>query len=124
VVILNDKMVPLYCKSAIEKELDIALLSLLNEGFMYDNGCWVLKTLFKKAHAKPTDFIDKTGLKCFVNSFHVDDYVRGSYMEEAFIFIRELFKIWNKVPNDCVLKGFISKTDCGANVKFHAIREG
>jgi len=117
-------MVPLYCKSVIEKELDISLLSLLNEGFTYKNGCWVLKALCKKAYAKPTDFIDETGYECFVNSFHIDDYVSSNYIEEAFIFIRDLFKIWNKAANNCVLKGFITQTDYGANVKFHVVRDG
>jgi hypothetical protein len=96
---------------------------LLDKGIVEQNGCYFLRYFFPRAHVSHGDFIDKTGCECFINSFHIDDYIDDHYLEEAFSYVFCLFEQWKAAHNSLRLKAIIAGTDSGANVRFHVIRD-
>ena len=123
--VLNFKMLSLILKKvALNFQLNAALQKLLNEGFIFHEGCYFLKTLYKQqSHINQSDFIDSTGYECFINSIHFDDYIENNVFEQALLFSDNLIKKWNIQNNGLVLKLILSETDFGFNLKFHLYRE-
>jgi hypothetical protein len=124
--ILNAKMLLLMFKKVTSNhQLEISLQKLLENGFKISNDCYFLDTLFnQQKHIKESDFIDKTGYECFINSIHIDDYVENDFFEQTMLFAKYLIELWNKNNYDKSIVIIIGETDFGFNLKFHLHREG
>lgn len=122
---LNAKMLKIFInKIILDFKLNDALENLLSEGFIYDNGCYFLKSLRKQqSHVNELSFNDRTGYECFINSIHIDDYVGVNVFEQALLFSDHLISKWNIQDNGLVIKIILSETDFGFNLKFHLSRE-
>lgn len=108
----------------IGERLESPLQEILSEGFLVINDCYVLKGLFEQQnHVSVSDFVDKTAYECFINSIHIDDYVKNDFFIQAMFLTERLILEWNKLTNHLVLQVIISETDFGVNVKFHVLRQ-
>lgn len=105
------------------KTLNFKLKALLNKGFVYRDDCYFLSAFLEnQLHLKKEDFIDSIGFECFINSFHVDDYVEEDLFIQSMLFIDLLIKEWEKSDIEKNLTIILSKTDFGFNIKFHTKR--
>jgi hypothetical protein len=96
----------------------------LEGGFIVRDGCVFLSALLSsEVSVTRSDFPDKTGFECFINSFHIDDYVEDKYIENAALFIEKLFAMWKSFNKEGDIQAIISLSDFGAVVRFHIIRE-
>ena len=106
-----------------DKKLDKKLYELIADGFVLIDKCALLRNFYEhQKHVKRHDFQDDIGYECFINSLHVDDYIENDFMVQGILFMDEIFKIWNEKKSSEILKCIISKTDFGANIKFHLVR--
>ncbi|MDO7902972.1 hypothetical protein ACE1YR_13110 [Pseudomonas sp. K1(2024)] len=107
--------------TALEREL----LEIVDAGLMVSEGCVLLKYLQRlSAGAAVSDFQDCTGYECFVNSLHIDDYVSGNYVVQAFLFVFKVFALWrnfNAMSGD--IAAIVLVDDFGVVVKFHFCRD-
>ncbi|MBK4738028.1 hypothetical protein [Noviherbaspirillum pedocola] len=102
-----------------------ALMELLEDGFALFDGCTFLNSLLLlNRNARLQDYSDETGFECYVNSFHIEDYIEGGGIEQSLSFIFELFLLWNKEPRCKVLRAMISNDVFGTVIHFHVFREG
>lgn len=123
------------CNSLMMKEItnadwkDISLPEELQLwvdcGFIRVDGCVFLAGLFK-GNLGINNHFDKTGIECFVNSFHVDDYVSERYLDYSCLFCNEILRQWEHNNDDKAeyLNVIISLDDFGAVIKVHMKREG
>jgi len=99
------------------------LNSIINEGFFEHDGCFFSKKLMSYClSASPEYFQDNVGFECFVNSLHIDDYVKGNYLDYSISFSNALFKAWQSFSLDKELNVIILPNDFGVAIKFHLIR--
>lgn len=55
------------------------LAELLREELVEENGCWFLASLREGARtASLASFVDRSGLECFVNHIHIEDFLETS----------------------------------------------
>lgn len=107
------------------KVLPPELLSLISQGFCKRDGCTLLAALANKGtNAALNDFPDKTGYECFINSLHVDDYVKNNYLSYACLFVEELLNAWRKFNENENATVIVSSDEFGVVVKFHVSRNG
>lgn len=94
-------------------------------GFIRVDGCVFLAGLFK-GNPGINNHFDKTGIECFVNSFHVDDYVSERYLDYSCLFCNEILSQWERNNDNKAeyLNVIISLDDFGAVIKVHMKREG
>lgn len=105
--------------------LPAELLDLLRQGFCERDGCIFLVSLVsKETNASGSDFPDRTGHECFVNSIHIDDYVSSNYVANACIFVESVFQEWRRGALSGLLQAIVSHDEFGALVKFHLLRAG
>lgn len=105
--------------------LNPELEKLTAAGFIEQNGCILVATLSKMdTNAKQSDFPDRTGYECFVNSVHVDDYVDGDHLPQAMLLVNALLRLWKDNGTGSPVQAIASKDEFGATIKFHALREG
>lgn len=108
-------------QASINRELH----RIAQSGFEYVDGCYFIKLLSKiSTNVALSDFPDKTGYECFINSVHIDDYVDNSYLEQGLLFVNEVFKSWKETKIDNNLVAILSLGEFGLNVKFHVERKG
>lgn len=102
------------------------LLDLIAPGFIEVNGCVFLKSLKAlNLNISGSNFPDKTGFECFVNSIHVDDYVASDYLSHALLFVEACFDLWRSFKGEGgELVAIISSDEIGAVVKLHFLRRG
>ncbi|RJG12039.1 hypothetical protein D3879_01550 [Pseudomonas cavernicola] len=101
------------------------LSELLAPGFFKRDGCTFLASLAKgDTNVSASDFPDKTGYECFVNSVHIDDYVECDYVVYACLFVEEFFNAWRSSNSSEIARAIISSDELGALVKFHVARGG
>ncbi|WDH25786.1 hypothetical protein [Pseudomonas chlororaphis] len=106
-------------------ELPVQLFDLLPQGFVEDSGCVFLTSLASmKTNATESDFLDRTGRECFVNSVHIDDYVSSDYLVNACLFVEAVFEKWRRQDKNRIFQAVISSDEFGAVVKFHLLRDG
>jgi hypothetical protein len=122
---LNKKMASEFGSAAFSgKPLDSSLVSLLEDGFIVQDGCVFLSAFFSsETSVTKNSFPDNTGFECFVNSFHIDDYVEDNYLENTMLFIEKLFLVWRLLDYKMDINVIVSLNDFGAVVRFHVIRE-
>ncbi|MBR8657852.1 hypothetical protein KDH83_31535, partial [Achromobacter sp. Marseille-Q0513] len=99
------------------------LRSWLRDGFVRKYDCVFLNELLKFFSGN-NDFVDKTGLECFVNSFHIDDYVEERFLDYACLFCNTILQKWEMEGGDEILNVIVSMDDFGAVVRFHIKRSG
>jgi hypothetical protein len=119
--VLNEKMFNLIYKIPHrEHHLDKHLESIIEAGFKELNGYYFISSLVKNSQSViASDFPDKAGFECFVNSIHIDDYVDTDFLQQGLLFVEKVFEVWNDKNKSLPLVGVISKTEFGANVKFY-----
>jgi hypothetical protein len=108
-------------------KLENNLLKIVNGGFIEKEGCFFLKELFSKQKTDnfkyfPNNFPDKVSKECFINSIHVDDYVKNSYMDYGMAFIEKVFKDWNSKYINKKLQVILSSDNAKINLKLHLVR--
>ena len=119
---MSDLINDMSCKT---KSLPADLSNHISMGFCKRNGCQLLSALSnKQVNVDLNNFPDKTGYECFFNSVHIDDYVESNYLDNAFLFIDELFKAWRQHDKNELLNAIVSKDEFGLVVKFHLERIG
>ncbi|WP_145524684.1 hypothetical protein [Yersinia rohdei] len=106
---------------------DIFLTDELNEiidkGFVNKDGCVFLAALEKmQTNVYLTNFEDKIGFECFINSFHIDDYVANRYLDYACLFCNQILRLWIRGNSFEKLNAIISLDEFGAAIKFHIKR--
>lgn len=105
-------------------KLATTLNDLFVNGFIVMEDCLVLEKLGRRQpHIKLTDFVDKTGYECFVNSIHVDDYVTDNLFTQALLFIDKLISELRILKYSQNIAIIMSDTGFGFNIKFHVLRE-
>ena len=106
-------------------ELDNDLREIVEAGFVGDDGCYLLKKYLEiGTNVSFSDFPDKTGYECFINSVNIDDYVKDNYLAQGLCFVRNILSRWNEFQDDEVLMAILSLDELGSKVKFHTLREG
>ncbi|HOZ68408.1 MAG TPA: hypothetical protein PK328_03560 [Chitinophagaceae bacterium] len=97
---------------------------ILSQWFVEVEGSYFFKILYEKqkGHLDKSNFIDKTGFECFVNSFHVDDYTSKEFLEQSLLFAQLVFEKWLITNKELILKCIISETNTGVNIRFHIQR--
>lgn len=99
------------------------LNSIIVNGFFECNGCYFSKKLMECCPSvSPEHFQDYVGFECFVNSFHIDDYVESHYLEYSVLFSNLLLKAWRCFNCDRELNVIVLLNEFGATIKFHLIR--
>lgn len=107
----------------IQLTLPDELNSIINEGFFERDGCFFSKNLIDYCtSASPEYFQDSVGFECFVNSLHIEDYVKGNYLDYAISFSNALLEAWQRFSSDKKLNVIILPNDFGVTIKFHLIR--
>jgi hypothetical protein len=108
-----------------EKKIPPELFALLDAGFIALDGCFFIRSLKELClSVSDTDFLDKTGFECFVNSIHIDDYVDSDYLAIALLFVQACFDVWKNTHSESgKLAGIILSDEIGVVVKFHYLRE-
>lgn len=99
------------------------LQSWIDRGFVRDAGCVFLTALFN-TNLDVSKLVDKTGVECFVNSFHIDDYVTERYLDYACLFCNKIFDRWKNSNETEALHVIISLDEFGAVIKMHVKRNG
>lgn len=123
-ILLNNKSFDLITESFLDKlQLNQELNEILKAGFTFVQDCWIMKSMYEgNLHIKLTDFPDKTGYECFINSIHIDDYFDSDLLFYAFVFVEKLSIEWKKLENQFSLEVIMSETDFGYNIKWHTVR--
>lgn len=93
----------------------------IERGFIRDEGCVFLTALFN-SNPGVNRLSDKTGVECFVNSFHIDDYVSERYLDYACLFCNEILYKWADSHEPEFLNVIISLDEFGAVIKVHVKR--
>lgn len=107
-----------------DDQIDSRLSAVIDGGFTCVDNCYLFTNFYKNnGHIKIEDFPDKTGFECFINSFHIDDFIEQRYLTQAIFFTNLLFKEWEKLSTGMHIEVIIGETDNGVNVRFHVIRE-
>lgn len=104
-------------------ELPTELSVWVGKGFINKNGCVFLAALFN-GYPSDKNLIDKTGVECFINSFHIDDYVSERYLDYSCLFCNTILSKW--ALEECCekLNMIVSMDEFGAVIKFHVLRDG
>lgn len=77
--------------------LPSALIDIINQGFIKKNGCFLSTKLLSYCNSKSlNEFQDEIAFECFVNSFHMEDYVSEKYFEYSIIFCNSLLQRWSE----------------------------
>lgn len=109
----------------VERQLPAALADIVAQGIIEKDGCFFLAALASKStNAVESDFLDRTGWECFVNSIHIDDFANSDYLFNAVLFVRSVLGEWARRGHEGVFQSIISNDEFGAVVKFHFLREG
>lgn len=118
-------MIEAICSAPKRGALPAELSKLAAGGFFEQNGIHFLSCLEPLARsAVLSDFVDRTGYECFVNSIHVDDYVSDDFLGCAIDFADQLFVAWRNSGVDAVLNVIVSCDETGAVVRCHSSRKG
>jgi hypothetical protein len=100
------------------------LKQLVHSGFIEVESCCFLKYLYhKETNVSPADFPDKTGLECFINSFHLEDYVEENWLPYALWVINQLFEKYANLFNHNLLTAIVTQDDLSCTLRFHLKRE-
>ena len=123
---MNSRMKSYYLDLKFDgTNLNIQLHNIATSGFKRIDDCFFLnKCLGFDTNASFSDFQDKTGYECFINSVNIDDYVEGALLEQSVLFVREVCHQWNKFILNKTLVSILSLDEMGVNVKFHVRRVG
>ncbi len=101
------------------------LLAIARAGFIELDGCIFLNAFAGRFGAlAPDHFPDKTGIECFVNSFHVDDYVPGEFLEQSLLFSDEVSSMWTNQFQNIPALILVSAVNDGVVLKLHTLRAG
>lgn len=102
--------------------LEVELNRIAHSGFVEREGCMFLAALNPQSHMALCSFPHRTGYECFVNSIHVDDYVRTDILASAVSWLSLVLDQWNKSGLPGTLQGYVSHDEFGAIVKVHVFR--
>ncbi|BCU89999.1 hypothetical protein YP72344_14940 [Yersinia pseudotuberculosis] len=109
--------------------VDLNLSKKLNEiielGFIEEHGSFLSKRLLDYCTSvHRSNFDDEIAYECFVNSFHMEDYVDNSHLAYSIVFSNELIKKWRSFRSSA-LNVIIALDDETflPKIKFHAKRD-
>lgn len=105
-------------------ELAPPLCTIIRSGFTVKQQCYFLSNQFR--HASAVDlksFYDEVGFECYVNSIHIEDYVKSDAIGQSLTFISCVFEAWRKAFNETFV-AILSVDGTDVIVKFHLKRSG
>jgi len=74
-----------------------SLNDIITEGFIIQDECYLSTKLTSYCQLCSIDYFeDSISFECFVNSFHMEDYVSEKYLEYSILFSNELLIQWHK----------------------------
>ena len=125
-ILMNNKMANEICLiDWNQKKLPSILSEIVFTGFRKENDCFCLDALTKgKTNVTYSDFPDKTGYECFINSIHIDDFIDSNYLAYACLFVEDCFDMWRRSGFQEKLQAIISSDEFGSLVKLHIVRKG
>lgn len=122
---MNKKMAKKLGISIDKQKLPPQLSDLISAGFHEsDDGIFLAALDTGNTNVTASDFPDKTGYECFVNSIHIDDFVESEYLIHACLFVEACFDVWRQKGHEVNIRAIISSDESGAVVKIHVVREG
>lgn len=99
------------------------LRRIADEGFNGKDDCHFLAALLRKAtNVTRSEFYDRTGYECFVNSLHIEDYDDRGPLAQAIQFISYVFTVWRTLGHAMPLVAVVNVDEFGVIVRFHAKR--
>jgi hypothetical protein len=107
-------------------KLPIKLNEIIELGFIEKDGSFLSRRLLKYCTSVVrSNFEDAISYECFVNSFHMEDYVDSSHLEYSIIFTNKIIKKWKSFRNEN-LNVIIALDDETflPKIKFHMKRNG
>lgn len=100
------------------------LQKVINKGCYDVDGAIFLSERYLSSFVSLEDFSDLTGLECFVNSLHIDDFVDDNWIATAIWFYEKTSSLLkSKYPN-AFFRFIISCCELSCTVRFHKIRSG
>ena len=123
---MNQKMKhALHATEWTSNELPETLSNLAVRGFIEHDECFFLaSTIEKKTNISSSDFPDKTGYECFINSIHIDDHIQSDYLINACLLAETILKKLSMLEKNQLLRIIISSNEFGATLKVHLLRTG
>ncbi len=112
--------------------LDYRLSSILEDGFLLAEGGVFLRRMYeRKGNAERAMFPDLTGYECFVNHFHVEDYLGAKVIQAphpslayGIVFAKNLMERIRAKYRGLRVRVILSVDSAGCAVRFHSVREG
>src|SRR5579863_9329610 len=110
------------------KALPQKLLTLLNGGFVEEEGCVFLKLLRAAALVKRVDFPDRTSCECFVNHIHIEDYLENGgltpieMLGRGIALAQELKALLSRLHGTRRFKVIVAFQGVTCTVRFHTVR--
>ena len=98
--------------SSCPPSLPAALLALISDGFVTQEGCSFLRGLYMlKGNASPSMFPDETGYECFVNHVHIDHGSAAEPLPLAMVFADGIGRAWLSSGSMESLRAIVSCND-------------
>src|SRR5260370_42472664 len=123
---INKNMRKLYDEMTnnLPTEFPDGLTNLLSEGFIADEGCVFLFSLYRlKGNARRDLFPDEVGYECFVNHIHIDDFSKDNILATAIVFVEKLELEWKAQSIRDTLRIVLSFEDDNCVVRFNLVRD-
>jgi hypothetical protein len=114
-------------KKFSDRRLEPRLSVLIDEGFVQRYGCILYAALKERARPRATrkGLMDKTGIECFVNHVHVDDYIKGDpfrQLQQGMAFARKLSERLERSYPRTRFQVIVAQNKYGVTVRFHKRR--
>lgn len=124
-MLYNKKMLNILKRNNYFTVEDFSLVNVKDDSLIEKNECVLSEQSYSvNRHISPHSFSDKTGYECFINSFHVEDYVSENCISAAYWYLQNLFAHWNRSCANKVLVGIISNDSDSTVLRFHLYRKG
>ncbi|CNB70017.1 Uncharacterised protein [Yersinia intermedia] len=124
--LMNIQLAKLTSDDFVDLELPEKLNEIIGLGFLEEQGSFLSKRLMDYCTSvQRSSFDDEIAYECFVNSFHMEDYVDRSHLAYSIVFSNELIRKW-KLFRSSALNVIIALDDETflPKIKFHAKRDG
>ena len=106
-------------------ELPAALVDVVKEGLLEEDGCVLLRSLYARSKSVPrSNFLDRTGYECFVNHLHIDVCDAKDGINIGLTFFAAIERLCSDRGVDVPITGILSFDEVGLTVRFHVVRFG
>lgn len=122
---LNSAMMKAFGSLVNRQELPKELNAVLSDGFL-DEADLTFFRVFEQSlkSADQSSFIDKTGIECFINHVHIDDYVDDDLFQYGCLFFQKLVDLLKGSYPDRAYLVILALDELSCSVRFHQKRDG